>query len=361
MERLNIAVIFGGCSPEHDISLQSAYSVIRHIDAAKYMPLLLGISPSGEWFRFTGAPEKIKNGTWNNPDDCVRAIISPDRGTRGVLLWDKAGDSHTVHTLRLDGAMPILHGKNGEDGTVQGLLALAGIPLIGCGTLASALCIDKDKAHTIAATTGVRVPKAFTLQREAATPPHAPSHASHVYAYATRLGYPLFVKPVKAGSSYGITKVAEETALPAAIELAFAYDDEIIIEEAIPGFEIGCALWGNDNPIVGAVDEVELADGFFDYDEKYSLATSAIHIPARISPEQAENAKETAKAIYKALGCSGFARVDMFITPSGELVFNEVNTIPGFTTHSRYPAMLQAIGMSFAQIVNGLIASAVGT
>jgi D-alanine---D-serine ligase len=248
--------------------------------------------------------------------------------------------------------MPVLHGKNGEDGTVQGLLELAGIPGIGCKTLASALCMNKDKAHKIAATVGVSIPRSFTLKSCA--------DKRTYFEQAEKLGYPLFVKPVNAGSSYGITKVMNKNELPAAVELAFEYDSEIIIEENIQGFEIGCAVLGNDVLIVGMLDEIELADGFFNHNEKYTLETSKIHVPARISEEKANEAKETAKKIYKALGCTGFARVDMFITPSGEIIFNEVNTIPGFTTHSRYPNMLKAAGMTFEEVINMAIGLAAG-
>jgi D-alanine---D-serine ligase len=211
--------------------------------------------------------------------------------------------------------------------------------------------MDKNKTHIIAKTVGIRAPRSFTLKT-----------GSDVSAYrgkADALGYPLFVKPVKAGSSFGITKVSKRSDLSAAIEFAFEYDDEVIIEENIPGFEIGCAVLGNDNLIAGQIDEIELADGFFDYREKYTLETSAIHVPARISAQKADEAREIAKTMYHALGCTGFARVDMFLTPTGEIVFNEVNTIPGFTTHSRYPNMLKAIGMSFEQVVNTAIELAV--
>ena len=347
MEKRKIALLFGGCSPEYGISLQSAYSVITHLDNTKYDPVLLGIAKSGEWFCFSGAPKKIKNDTWNNPDDCVKAIISPDRKTHGVLIFDK----ENPRSIKLDAAMPVLHGKNGEDGTVQGLLELAGIPIVGCKTLASALCMDKDRAHKIAGAAGVSVPRSFTLKDIA--------DETACFEQAENLGYPLFVKPVNAGSSYGITKVFTKNELTAAIKLAFEYDNEIIVEENIPGFEIGCAVLGNDNLTVGMIDEVELTASFFDYKEKYALETSSIHVPARITEEKAEEAKETAKALYKALGCTGFARVDMFITPSGKIVFNEVNTIPGFTTHSRYPNMLKAVGMTLEQVINAAIELAV--
>jgi D-alanine---D-serine ligase len=345
MEKLKVAILFGGCSPEHEVSLASAYSVIMHMDREKYEPVLLGITRSGQWYHFLGAPEEIRDDTWHQSGDCVRAILSPDRETRGVLVFE----TDRVRSIRLDAAMPVLHGKNGEDGTVQGLLELAGVPIVGCRALASALCMDKNRAHQIAGGAGVRVPRSFVLKDQ----------AELFDQQAEKLGYPLFVKPVNAGSSYGITKVFHQQELPAAVKLAFAYDSEVIVEEAIPGFEIGCAILGNDDLTVGVPDEIELADGFFDYKEKYTLETSAIHVPARIPERMIKEAKETAKVIYRALGCSGFARVDMFITPAGEIVFNEVNTIPGFTAHSRYPNMLKAAGMTFEQVLDSVIDLAV--
>ena len=169
----------------------------------------------------------------------------------------------------------------------------------------------------------------------------------------------MFIKPVRAGSSYGITKVTGSEQLSAAVELAFQYDDHIILEEAIPGFEVGCAVLGNEALLVGEPDEMELSNGFFNFKEKYTLETSTIHVPARVTAEQREQIKESAKRIYQALDCQGFARVDQFLTPDGKLVFNEVNTIPGFTAHSRYPNMMKAAGMSFEQVISSLIELAV--
>ena len=348
MRKLKIAVLFGGCSPEYKISLKSAYSVITHLDSDKYEPLLLGITQAGEWFHFAGAPAKILDDTWHDPAYCAKAIISPSREIHGMLLFDQ----DKARPLRLDAALPVLHGKNGEDGTVQGLLELAGIPIVGCKTLASSLCLDKDKAHKIAAAAGMRVPRSFTVTDK--TSPKVMAEQ------AEKLGYPLFVKPVKAGSSLGISKVLSRSALTAAVKEAFIYDDEVIFEENICGCEIGCAVLGDHNLTVGMIDEIELAEGFFDYREKYSLKTSVIHVPARISKRQAQEAVDTAKTIYTALGCSGFARVDMFLTDLGEIVFNEVNTIPGFTAHSRYPNMLKASGLTFEQIIGAAIDLAVG-
>lgn len=348
MKRLNIAILFGGCSPEYSVSLQSAYSVIKQIDTCKFMPILIGISSKGEWYRFDGDLEKIASDAWCNSSDCLPAAISPDRGAHTLLVFhpDK------VVKLPIDAAFPVLHGKNGEDGTVQGLFEMAGIPLVGCGTLASALCMDKDRAHKLAHIAGVQVPAAFILKQNL--------DVEIAFNQAEHLGYPLFVKPVRAGSSYGITKVADQRDLLTAIKLAFEYDDAVILEESITGFEVGCAVMGNDELTVGEVDEIQLSDGFFDFTEKYTLKTSAIHVPARIPKEKAEEIKQAAKTVYKALGCRGLARVDMFLNADGKVIFNEVNTIPGFTAHSRYPNMMKAVGIPFEQVISRVIELAVG-
>ncbi|MDE7478264.1 MAG: D-alanine--D-alanine ligase, partial [Lachnospiraceae bacterium] len=301
----------------------------------------------GRWFYFTGDIERIKNDTWCSEMNCVPAVISPDRTSHQLMILSEKG----METIPIDAIFPVLHGRNGEDGTVQGIAELAGIPIIGCGTLSSALCMDKDRAHRLAGLAGVRVPRAMVLMDNSAV--------NKAYDFAKEIGFPVFVKPVKAGSSYGVTKVGTMEQLAPAIALAFRYDNRVILEEAIEGFEVGCAVCGNDKLIVGEVDEIELNQtGFFDYTEKYTLKTSAIHVPARIPTEKAQEIKECAKRIYRALDCAGFARVDMFLTPEGEIVFNEVNTIPGFTEHSRYPGMMKAAGYSFASILDTIIGQA---
>lgn len=348
MRRLNIAILFGGCSSEYSVSLQSAYSVIKHIDNCKFVPILIGISSKGDWYRFDGDIEKIAKDTWCNPTDCTPAAFSQNRAEHTLLVFHPCKND----VIPIDAAFPVLHGKNGEDGTVQGLFELAGIPLVGCGTLSSALCMDKDRAHKLAHAAGVLIPASFVLTKN--------MDAGTALAQAESLGYPLFVKPVRAGSSYGITKIMNRHEFPAAIKLAFEYDDEVMIEENISGFEVGCAVMGNDVLTIGEVDEIELADGFFDFTEKYTLKTSAIHVPARISKNKAEEIKQTARTIYQALGCRGFARVDMFLSAQGKIIFNEVNTIPGFTSHSRYPNMMKAVGISFEQVISHVIELAVG-
>ena len=347
MQKKNIALLFGGCSSEYDISLKSASAVVQHIDRETVELIMIGITRQGEWYRYSGSPANIADDSWHTDPRCIRAILSPDRHTHGIVLFSENG----AETIRIDAAFPLLHGKNGEDGTVQGLLELAGIPVIGCGTLASALCMDKDIAHKLAEAAGIMVPRSLVIRNNAAF--------EQTVKKAATLSYPLFVKPARSGSSFGITKVVREDQLREAVLHAFEHDQKVIVEQAVDGFEVGCAIVGAEELIVGEVDEVELSQGFFDYTEKYSLKTSRIHMPARISQQDAERVKEAAITVYRALECSGFARVDFFFTPHGEIVFNEVNTIPGFTAHSRFPTMLKGIGLSFAEIVDKLIRQAV--
>ena len=347
MKRLKMGVVFGGCSPEYSVSLQSAAAVLQNMDSSKYEAVMVGISKMGDWYSYTGPIENIKNDTWFDPEICTPAVVLPNRSESALLVFGQGA----MQKIRLDAAFPVLHGQNGEDGTVQGLFELAGIPLVGCGVLASALCMDKDRAHKLAQAAGVAIPHSIVLERQI--------NLNIVRAKADALGYPMFIKPVRAGSSYGIIKVTGSEQRSAAVELAFQYDDHIILEEAIPGFEVGCAVLGNEALLVGEPDEIELSNGFFNFKEKYTLETSTIHVPARVTAEQREQIKESAKRIYQALDCQGFARVVQFLTPDGKLVFNEVNTIPGFTAHSRYPNMMKAAGMSFEQVISSLIELAV--
>ena len=346
-QRKRIAILFGGCSPEYGVSLQSAYSVITHLDREKYEPVLIGISNAGDWFQYVGEIEKILIDTWCNEEDCIPVVVSPNRTVHGIVTI-KNGKIRETH---IDAVFPVLHGKNGEDGTVQGMFELAGIPVVGCGVLSSALCMDKDRAHKLVQAAGISVPQSFVLQ--------SGGDAETAIRQAERIGYPLFVKPVGAGSSYGITKVTGRNQLPEALKLAFSYDSTVIVEECISGFEVGCAVLEKDGFVVGEVDEIELEKGFFDFTEKYTLKTSSIHVPARISAEKAGEIKETAKLIFKTLDCRGFARVDMFLDDTGRIVFNEVNTIPGFTTHSRFPNMMKAAGISLEQVISMAVDRAV--
>jgi D-alanine---D-serine ligase len=343
MIKKKIAIIFGGCSTEYDVSLQSAYAVINHINMNQYEVILLGITRQGKWYRYIGNVENIKDNTWYDDPTNIPALISPNREDHGII---ELHDNNIVK-VPIDAAFPVMHGKNGEDGTIQGLIEMAGIPLVGCDTLSSAICMDKDVAHKLVSLAGVKVPNSMVF--------HMDDSISTIITKTNTLHYPLFVKPMKSGSSIGITKVDKPDQLVSAVINAAIHDDTIIIEENIEGFEVGCAVLGNNDLIIGEVDEIELSNGFFDYTEKYTLKSSYIHMPARIDAETANKIKNTAITIYKALKCKGFARVDMFLTPTGEIVFNEVNTIPGFTSHSRYPNMLKGIGISFEDIIDKLL------
>ena len=340
----NIAVFFGGCSTEYGVSLQSAYAVITAIDRKKYQPVLIGIDKvTGAWLWYQGSTEKILDDSWQLTDDCTPVFPAMDKNIHGLYYFE----NNMQNIISLDAALPILHGKNGEDGTIQGTLALMGVPLIGCGVLSSALCMDKALAHQVAMANGIKAARSVSLQEG-----FSEEEAKEA---AKMLGYPLFVKPVRSGSSFGISKIAEDVQLLPAISHAFRHDSTVILEEAVPGFEVGCAVMGTKELTVGEVDEIELTDGFFDYTEKYTLKSSQIHAKARISREKSDEIKETAKKLYRLMGCSHFARVDMFLTPDGEIYFNEINTIPGFTSHSRFPNMLKAVGFTFEEIIDRLL------
>lgn len=344
MKKKKIAVIFGGHSAEYAVSLQSAYSVLKNINKDKFDIIPIGITKKGEWYHYTGEYKNISNNTWfKDKSKILPIIISQNRLKKGFLEFNL--DKYAI--INIDLVFPVLHGKNGEDGTLQGLFELAGIPVIGCNTLSCALCMDKNRAHKLVSVEGISVPKSITFkyfEKETA-----------LNQIAENLTYPIFIKPVRSGSSFGITKVTKKQDLDSAIELAFKYDDEVIAEQAVDGFEVGCAILGNNVLTIGRVDEIELSSDYFDYTEKYTLKTSKIHMPARIDIKTEKKIQKTAVSIYKALGCSGFARVDMFLTPSGDIIFNEVNTIPGLTSHSRYPNMMKGIGLSFSEMLDKLI------
>lgn len=345
MGKINVAIIFGGYSSEYEVSLQSAHAIITNLNKEKYEPILIGITKTGKWLRYQGDVDHIRNNTWYEDDsNCYSVVISPDRYENKLIEFKKDG---TVQITVIDVIFPILHGRYGEDGTLQGMAELSGIPIVGCNTLSSALCMDKDKAHQLVAMTGIKAPSSVVFTRNCSQ--------TEIFEGTNQLSYPLYVKPVKAGSSHGITKVYQKKELSNAIKEAFLYDEEVIIEENIEGFEVGCAILGNRDLTIGLVDEVEVPGGFFDYKEKYSLELSQIYVPARIDQELEKKVKEAAVTIYRTLGCSGLARVDMFLTPDNEIVFNEVNTFPGFTTHSRYPNMMKGIGLEFADLLDKLI------
>ena len=347
-EKMCVVLLFGGMSSEHEVSRVSVGNFVNNIDREKYEVLTVGITKEGRWLYTEATAAQMADGSWEDLAGNMACVISPDRADHGMILFTPEGHVEKVH---VDVVIPVLHGLWGEDGTVQGLLELAGIPVVGCGVLASALCMDKDVAHRLVQAAGVAVPPSILFR--------AGEGLDTLPERTASLTYPLFVKPARAGSSFGITKVEEPGVLAEAVTAALAHDSKVVIEEAVPGFEVGCAVLGNEVLTVGHVDEIELSGGFFNYTEKYGLITSSIHMPARISQEKETEIQVTAQLIYRALECSGFARVDLFLTPDGRIVFNEVNTIPGFTAHSRYPNMMRSIGLEFGPLLDRLIGLAV--
>ncbi len=342
--RKRIAVIFGGHSSEYEVSLQSAFSVLQNINENKFEVFPVGITREGEWYHYTGGLEQIMDNSWGEEKENLHSVaVSQSRQAPGFLVFDGDG----CRRIPVDLVLPVLHGRNGEDGTLQGLFELAGIPVAGCGTLSSALCMDKDRAHKLVGLAGIAVPKAVAFRQA--------DQEAACRKVKESLSCPLFVKPLRAGSSLGITRITKMQELFSAVEFAFIYDTEVIVEEEVDGSEVGCAILGDEVLTVGRVDEVALSGSFFDYTEKYTLQSSRIYMPARVERKTEERIQETAVAIYRTLGCSGFARVDMFYTSSGEIVFNEVNTIPGFTSHSRYPNMMKGIGLSFTEVLDKLL------
>lgn len=345
MKRTRILLLFGGNSSEYEVSLQSASAVLEAIDPARFEVLPVGITRSGTWYRYTGEAGRIADNSWFE-DSAHRypVLVSPSPSMRG--LWECA--DRRWRRIEAELAFPVLHGRNGEDGTVQGLFELMGLPVVGCDTLSSALCMDKDRAHRLVSLCGIPAPKSVSFSKR--------EQEAGLREITETLRWPIFVKPVRAGSSFGVTRAAAPDALPEAIETAFAYDTRVIAEEAVEGVEVGCAVLGTDELTVGRVDEIELSGGFFDYTEKYTLKTSRIHMPARIDSATEARIRQAAVTVYRALGCGGFARVDFFLTPSGEIFFNEVNTIPGLTAHSRFPNMMKGIGLDFPQMIEKLLA-----
>jgi D-alanine--(R)-lactate ligase len=259
-------------------------------------------------------------------------------------------DHGGYETISLDLVLPVLHGKLGEDGAMQGLLELSGIPYAGCDVQSSAVCMDKSLAYTVAGSAGIATPKFWTVTAEENIDPDLPT-------------YPVFVKPARSGSSFGVSKVSRTEDLPSAVETAREYDSKVLIEAAVAGSEVGCAVLGNDRELlIGEVDRISLSHGFFrihqEIEPESGSENSTPIVPADISPEARSLVQQTAKAVYRALGCSGLARVDMFLKEDGTVVLNEVNTLPGMTSYSRYPRMMAAAGLPLAEVIDRIVSLA---
>ena len=348
MKKLSVCILFGGMSPEHEVSLRSAESVLNHIDHSKYNVFPVGITKEGDWILFTGKDySMLPSGEWKTYPENRRAAISPVRG-QGLLSFE--GDC--VVRERIDVVFPVLHGENGEDGTMQGLLQLAGIPYVGPRVAASAVAMDKTLTKLVC--DQEKVPQAaWQLVHRSELENRM---AEIIGGLESRFDYPMFVKPAGTGSSVGVSKAADAEALRKALADAAAYDEKILVEEFIRGKEIEVAVMGNDSPVASVCGEIDSGAEFYDYDAKYTTDTSVAYIPARIPEDVAEAVRETAVKVYRAIGCRGLSRVDFFVTDGdNRIVFNEINTIPGFTSISMYPKLFAASGIPYTQLIDELI------
>jgi len=348
-----VLVLFGGVSSEHDVSLISAKSVIANIPKDQYDVICLGITKDGQWLVYGGNVENLPEDKWLEDKSLLTpALISTDRNVHGLLLFTDAG----VETVRIDAAFPVLHGKNGEDGTVQGLFQLAGIPFVGCDMLSSALCMDKAVTNSLADIYGIPQAKWRSFKKFE----YLKNSQALLDEAAGYLGFPIFVKPANTGSSVGVSKAKNRQELAAAVALAFGYDSKVVLEEGIDGMEIECAVLGNEEPLISIPCEVVPCNEFYDYEAKYIAGTSGLYIPARLPEEKLEEIQSSARKVYMTLGCSGLARVDFFVRKSdGAVLLNEPNTIPGFTSISMYPKMFEASGIPYPALLDRLISFAI--
>ncbi|MGA9855664.1 MAG: D-alanine--D-alanine ligase [Gammaproteobacteria bacterium] len=345
MKKLRVGILFGGKSAEHEISLLSAKNVIDALDKNRYEPVLIGIDKSGRWLM--GEPSRFLLNTSdpkliaiNKAESKYVAMVPQSKGrltSLGAGPMDKA----------VDVVFPVLHGPLGEDGTIQGLLKLANVPFVGAGVLGSAVGMDKDVMKRLLRDAGIPVPKFLAF-----------SHGEQPnYSNVTQsLGLPVFVKPANLGSSVGITKAKDETSFRKAVQVAYRYDTKILIEEAILGREIECAVLGNDHPIASLPGEIIPNHEFYDYEAKYVDENGArLEAPAKLPPETVKRVQALAVQTFKVLNCEGMGRVDMFLKADGTLLVNEINIIPGFTKISMYPRLWGLSGIPYAQLIDKLI------
>ncbi len=345
----NLLVIFGGCSSEYEVSLRSSASVLRNINREKYNVIMLGITKDGSWYYFDGSIDEIENNTWFKGSNVTPAVISPDKKDKALILLKDSG----AEKLPVDVIFPVLHGKNGEDGTIQGIFELAGIPYVGCAPLASAMCMDKAVTNTLADNANIPGAKwaAFTKSEY-------DSGKVDLEPIIEKLSFPIFVKPANAGSSVGISKAHNEEELKKAIEIAFENDYKAVLEETLVGREIECAVMGNETPVASCIGEILPTAEFYDYEAKYVDNSTGLAIPADLPEEISEKVRKEAIRAYQALGCEGLSRVDFFLSDDGTCYLNEINTLPGFTSISMFPKLFGQVGIPYSELIDRLIAYA---
>ncbi len=346
----NLCVIFGGESPEHDISQKSVTSVINNLDKEKYNIYILGITRAGEWYLYTGDVSKIEPGEWEKDRlNLKHAFISPDSKHHGMVVM---GD--TVEVIHIDVIFPVLHGEYGEDGTVQGLFELSHIPYVGMGVLASANAMDKTYSKLVFQSAGI--PQANWV-----VVTDADDFQAKADEIEDKLGYPAFVKPARLGSSVGIMKAHDREELMVALENAKKFDRRILVEEHIDGHEVECAVLGNRDVKASTVGEIRPTVEYYDFDAKYNDNSTELLIPAEIPGETIDKIREYAIKAFRALDGQGLSRVDFFVKHSdGSIILNEINTMPGFTNISMYPKLWNAMGVGYMELLDTLVELAMG-
>ena len=345
--KLSLAVIFGGVSSEHEVSRMSVTSILENLSNERYEVHMVGITKEGRWLLYTGPVEDILSGAWEQ-GPVTPAFLSPDPSVHGLVAL-RDGKAETIH---VDVIFPALHGKNGEDGTIQGLFQLSGIPYVGCDTESSAICMDKAVTHSLLSSADIE--QAHYLWFYADRFDAAPDTIKN--KIQARLDFPVFVNPSSAGSSVGVSKVERFEDLDQAIRKAAREDKKVVVEEGITGQEVEVAVLGNRDCDASIVGEIGASAQFYDYDDKYINGTSQLYIPARIPQEVSEKIRQTAVRAYRLLGCSGLARVDFFVTAGdNRVILNEINTLPGFTSISMYPKLWMAMGLSYGELLDKLI------
>jgi D-alanine-D-alanine ligase len=343
--RIRVGVIFGGRSVEHEVSLVSARSILSNLDALRYDVVPIGITRNGKWVTAVDADSLLKEGLESSQAKACFLPADPEIG--GIVEQGRAGEP-----TRLDVVFPIVHGGQGEDGTLQGLLELADIPYVGAGVLGSSVGMDKDVMKRIFRDAGLPVVKSRTLLRSA----WETGRREVLANLADALGFPCFVKPANTGSSVGITKAKSMKDLEGGLDQAFRFDRKTVVEQGVDAREVECSVLGNDEPEASVVGEIVPCNEFYDYEAKYLAEGSKLLIPAPIPPGTTEEVRRLALAAFKALDLTGMARVDFFVTrDAGKLYLNEVNTLPGFTPISMYPKLWEASGLAYPRLLDRLI------
>lgn len=344
-----VAIIFGGKSAEHEVSLKSASNVFNATDREKFTPLLLGVDKSGKWCYNDKYPtDRVDLARDDYFAEATHVYLSATGNSVNVI---SRNGNKTMTSF--DAAFPIIHGTFGEDGTLQGILKSMNIPFVGPDVLGSAIAMDKDVTKRLLKSAGIPVAKSYTLYK----------HLSGEYSFreiVSELGLPMFIKPANAGSSVGVSKVTDEPEYHAALTTAFHFDNKILVEEAVIGKELECGVLGNERPQASVVGEIMATEEFYSYDAKYIHSDGAVlQVPAQIDAPMADTIRNLAVKACQTIGCEGMARVDFLLSRENKLVLNEINTLPGFTEISMYPKVWEATGITETDLITTLISLAV--